>query len=267
MDRAAAAWAGRPAGEAAKRVGRRSRSVDGGLAPHRSAAVQVLMARRTAGLRQRQHRRGRAVHDDRVTVLGVSRRDSALALLHAASQASAAMVLVRRLVVAHRHDYVAARRGHHRLDVLAATTLPPCRRADEHPVSRLEAVARDHRPLLRRGRDDVGVQRPAVDGPVSDHGPAHGADRASAGRGRRPRRRTGSERGPLRGGSRASAVGLCGAIAGAMRLRAVCRLRRQGARVDVVRRGAALPCGQWPRWDARRSDDRAIRSRRTIRQQ
>ena len=38
-----------------------------------------------------------------------------------------------------------------------------------HSVSRLEALAHDHRPVLRRHHRDVGVQRPAVDGAVSDH--------------------------------------------------------------------------------------------------
>ena len=55
----------------------------------------------------------------------------------------------------------------HHLDVFAAKALPARGRAYQHPLSRVEAVARDYRALLRRRHDDLGVQRPAVDGAVS----------------------------------------------------------------------------------------------------
>ena len=161
--------------------GRRGRPVDRRRPAQRAAALQVLLARRPAGLRQRQHRRGRPVHDDLITVLGLSRRDPALALLHTASQASTPVVFLRRVVVAHRHDRRADGPGDHRLDVLAAKTLPPRRRADQHPVSRVETVARNRRHLLRRRDDDLGVQRSPVDGAVSDHEPADGPDGAGGG--------------------------------------------------------------------------------------
>ncbi len=68
-----------------------------------------------------------------------------------------------------RHDRRVDRRRDCRLDALAAEALPLFRRADEHSVSRLEAVAHDHRAVVRRRHGDVGVQRPPLDGAVSDH--------------------------------------------------------------------------------------------------
>ena len=105
------AWAGRPLREATKEL---VEDVDQwtvvGAPANHAPALQVLVARRTAGLRQRRHRRSGAVHHHVVAFLGVSRRDSALALLHAAPEAPAGVVLVRRLVVAHRHRRGADRR-------------------------------------------------------------------------------------------------------------------------------------------------------------
>ena len=112
------------------------------------------------------------------------------------------VVLVRRLVVAHRHDRGADGRGDRDLDVLAAEALPPCGRADQHSVPGLEALAHDRRALLRRRHHDLGVQRPAVDGAVSDHGPADGADGRRRTARRRPQRRRRSLEPALRGAGR-----------------------------------------------------------------
>ena len=59
------------------------------------------------------------------------------------------------------------RRRHRRLDVFAVEEVSQRRRADEHSVSRPEALAHDLRSGLRPRRGDVGVQRHAVDGSVS----------------------------------------------------------------------------------------------------
>src|SRR5205807_3098805 len=67
------------------------------------------------------------------------------------------------------------------LDVLALEALPRCRSAGEHSLSGTETLAYDAGIDLRVGCGDVGVQRNAVDGPISD------ADRRS---GRRSSRRS-----------------------------------------------------------------------------
>ena len=59
------------------------------------------------------------------------------------------------------------RHRHRRLDVFAVEALSLRRRADEHPVSRPEALAHGVRADLRARRGDLGVQRHAVDGSVS----------------------------------------------------------------------------------------------------
>ena len=65
-----------------------SRSVDGAeRSAASSAAVEVLVAERRAGLRLAGDRRGGPVHDDRVAMGRVPRRDPALDLLHAAAKA------------------------------------------------------------------------------------------------------------------------------------------------------------------------------------
>ena len=96
----------------------------------------------------------------------VLRRDSPLALLHAAQTKRTGMEQSRRLVVGHRHCLGDSRPGHRRLDLLAVETLSPRRRAGVDSLSQLEALAHDHRSHRRRRRGHVGVQRPAVDGAV-----------------------------------------------------------------------------------------------------
>ena len=106
-----------------------------------------------------------------------------------------------------------ARRDRRGLDVLAAQAVSLCRGGNQHPVSRLEAVAHDYRARLRRFHDDLGVQRAVVDGAVPDCGKDHRAHRAGgsgargAGRDRgarswRPRWPRPEIAGALRGASR-----------------------------------------------------------------
>ena len=71
----------------------------------------------------RRHRRGRAVHDDRLAARRLRRRHPALALLHAAAQARARLEPRRHLVVGHRHGRRDPRHRHRRLDVFAVEAL------------------------------------------------------------------------------------------------------------------------------------------------
>ena len=168
VHRAAAAWTGQRVEHGDGRRDDRRRSVDGADAAARSAAaLQVLVPRRRAGLHLGEHRRGRAVHDDGLALGRVCRRDSALALLHAAAEARRRVEQGRHLVVGHRHRRRDPRHRRRRVDVFAVEEVPQRRRADEHSVPRSEALAHDLRTGIRSRRGDVGVQRHAVDGSVS----------------------------------------------------------------------------------------------------
>src|SRR5678816_1553248 len=129
--------------------------------------VQVLVAKRRAGVRIASHRRSGAVHDDGITHRRLSRPHPALVLLHAAPETRARMEPRRHLVVRHRHHRGNCRCRHRPVDVLAVAEISIRWRTDEHPVSRSETMAYGLRVDLRRGDGDLRVQRHALDGPVS----------------------------------------------------------------------------------------------------
>ena len=145
-------------------------SVDGaGAVPQPAAAVEVLVAERRAGLRLGGIRRGRAVHDDRLAHRRVSRPDSALALLHAAAQARQPQ-WSRVVIWSSGIGTVAALLG----IVIGVWMYSPSKRyryAGAPTSIPYRGQKRWHtmlRPDLRPGRRDLGVQRHAVDGSVSD---------------------------------------------------------------------------------------------------
>ena len=157
--RIAAAWTRQPASAATRRP--RSTEVDQWTRAERlaqpAAAVEVLVAERRAGLRLAGNRRGRAVHDDR-------RRGSApmsAPIPHwfyftPLRKHGRAVEPRRHLVVGHRHLRGDPRRRRRRLDVFAVEALSLRRRADQHSVSRTEALAHGVRADLRRRRPPPG---------------------------------------------------------------------------------------------------------------
>ena len=98
----------------------------------------------------------------------VRRRHSPLAVFHAAPQERPAVEPRRHLVVRHRHVRGDSRRDHRRVDVFAVEAVPIRGRAEQHPVSRAEALAHGARADLRRRDGNMGVQRDAVDGSLPD---------------------------------------------------------------------------------------------------
>ena len=186
-------------------------------------------------------------------VLGVSRRNSALALLHAAAEAPGGMVLVRGLVVAHRHDHVAAGlviivwmyspRKRYRY-AGAPTSIPYRGWKRWHAIVGLffgvVATTWAFSGLLSMGPFPImnRLTELTVPAPAEAGGRRGGGPSLNGAAARRPR---------------AAAVRLRGASAGRCDCRR-CRLRSQRARVDVLCRGAVLSRSEWPRRDARDSD-------------
>ena len=183
MARIASAWTGQPASAVDDRGGRARRSVDHPRrVPEFQSPEEILLAGRRAGLHLGEHRRGGAVHDHRVAPRRLRRRDPALALLHPAAEARVRMEPAGHLVLGHRHRVGGLRDRHRDLDVFAVEALSPRGSADQHSVSRPEAVAHHLRPAVRSRGSHLGIQRHALDGSVSD------PDRRSDRKRRRQRR-------------------------------------------------------------------------------
>src|SRR5712691_5036711 len=155
-----------------------------------SADVEVLLSEWRADLRLGSNRRGGAVHDERVTLGRLRRRDPALALFHAASKAPGAMEPDGHLALGSRHSCGDPRQRHRDLDVFPGEALSIRRQSDEHPLSRAETPAHDCGTDLRAWGCYMGLQRHAVHGSVSG-----AADRWTSRRRRAPRRRNGHSTG------------------------------------------------------------------------
>ena len=204
--------------------------MDGGRGPsHAQADVEILVAQRRAGLHLGRLWGGCSIHDHRVAARRLSRPHPALAVLHAAAETPAAMEPGSDLVLGSRHVRCHPGRHHRDLDVLAFQALPQCRRGDEHSLPRTEALAHRAGADLRNGHRDVGLQRHALDGPLS------GEDGRPGWKPRQPQRRDSpgaSRRHANRGFFRQAPEGGAGAAR---------EPRRQGAGIYDVRGRGRLP--------------------------
>ena len=224
-------------------VGHRDRPVDGREQPAQpAAAVEVFVAGRRPGV-HRRIRRGAAAHDDDVAGESLSERRPALAVLHAAAEASAGLDPSGDLFGVGRHRRRDPRGSGRPLALFAVEEVPLRRTAVTDPVSRPEAMAHDPRADLRRRDRDVDLQR--VAGVLAVPGAFTTADRRGAPAGAA---RTGTARRPWRKrrtcGRAAWSHHHGGRCRGAS-ARPACEVHRpadQGTGVLLVRRHAAV-CG------------------------
>ncbi len=148
-----------------RRVDRRCRSMDDSGA-RAETAVEVRLGERRARVRIAGIGRGRAAHHDGVASRGLSRPDSALAVLHPASETRAAMEHAGHLAVRARNRYRDSRHHHRHLGVFARQALPNRRCAGADSVFGGKTLARCPWLDLRACRRHLGVQRNALDGSV-----------------------------------------------------------------------------------------------------